>query len=96
MGAALHSMPLWFALERDGTPMDATSLLLEIRNEQERQRLDLEAIKETLGVLGGREQLTRLAEEHRARRAYHDRRGLDVVRRYRAGNGKGRPEEEAQ
>ena len=76
--------------------MDDTSLLLEIRNEQERQRLDLEAIKETLGVLGGREQLTRLAEEHRARRAYHDQRGLDVVRRYRANNGNRRPGEEAQ
>ena len=76
--------------------MDATSLLLEIRNEQERQRLDLEAIKETLGVLGGREKLVRLAEEHRASRAYHDQRGLEAVQRYRANSGKGRPGEEAQ
>ena len=76
--------------------MDATALLLEIRNEQERQRHDLQAIKDTLGVLGGREQLARLAEEQRAQRAYHDQRGSQAVRRYRKKAGKRRPQEDAR
>ena len=76
--------------------MDTTSLLLEIRSEQERQRHDLQAIKETLGVLGGREQLIRLAEEHRTQLVHHERRGLDVLRRYRSKRGKRRLEEEGR
>ena len=74
--------------------MDATTLLLEIRNEQERQRHDLQAIKDTLGVLGGREQLARLAEEQRAQRAHHDQRGSKAVRRYRKRIGARRPQKD--
>lgn len=64
--------------------------------EQERQRHDLEAIKETLGVLGGREQLQREIDARLEQRAFHDERGTAAVRRYRTGKNNGRIDDGSQ
>jgi len=67
--------------------MDATRILLEIRNEQERQRHDLAAIKQTLGVLGGRKEINRRVEVEKQNRRQHDTRGLKMLKRFRSGGG---------
>ena len=64
--------------------MDATRILLQIRNEQERQKQDLADIKNTLGVLGGREKVSRQVEAEKQHRRFHDHRGIKALQRFHA------------
>ena len=61
--------------------MDATTILLEIRNEQVQTRRDLDTIKRKLGLLGQRGELERMLEAEREEKARCNRRGAEVFDR---------------